>query len=312
VTPVLAWLLLYLDPSMATLSHARSSGMLASVRTSSLPARSRSQSRAAGLSLVKPPPSGSRARTCLTPDEERRLARLARAGDERAFERLVEAHIPLVYTMAHEFRSFGSSFDDLIGEGLLGLVKAAREFDPDRGARLASYAAWWIRAYLRRFTIENRRIVRGPSTRNARKVLAGLSKTERALSQADGQKPDREAVATALGVTPRDVEDMKSVLGARDVPCGVEVDGRTFEVPCEAFSPETLLSEADERRALTELVQGALSHLEPRSRRILEGRYLAPETRSLADLGHELGISRERVRQLETAAKEQVRASLAS
>ena len=82
----------------------------------------------------------------LTREEERRLARLARQGDERAFDRLVRAHIPLVFAMAYEFRSYGLPPDELVGEGLLGLVKAARDFDPERGTRLATYAAWWIRA----------------------------------------------------------------------------------------------------------------------------------------------------------------------
>jgi RNA polymerase sigma-32 factor len=250
-------------------------------------------------------------RIMLSRAEEQQLARLAKAGDQSAFERLVCAHIPLVFAMASEFRSYGLPPDELLSEGLLGLVKAARDFDPERGSRLAGYAAWWIRAYLRSHTLANRRIVRGPATRNARKALAGLAKAERVLGQKHGERPCHEAIARELGVEASDIEDARALLSKRDTPYGVMRDGRTFDLASEAPSPEAIVARADEQRATRQLVQGALSRLDPRAQRILRERYLRGKATSLADLGRELGISRERVRQLEGQAKAAVRAAIA-
>ena len=110
----------------------------------------------------------------LTMEEETQLARRAAAGCERSFEKLLRCHLRLVLTLARDFRAYGLPLQDLVSEGLLGLVEAARRFDPDRGVRLAAYAAWWIRAFIRRYTIFNRRIVRTPSTRHGRRLLASL------------------------------------------------------------------------------------------------------------------------------------------
>jgi RNA polymerase sigma-32 factor len=260
------------------------------------------------LELTESLPSrcSATARGHLSQEEERRLARLAAQGDERAFERLVQSHLPLVHAIASEFRSYGLPADELVSEGLLGLVKAARCFDPERGVPLAGYAAWWIRAYIRTFTLENRRIVRGPCTRGARKILAGLNRTERTLTQLDGERPQPEALARALGVSVREVDEMRAVLRARDVPCGVETNGRVFELPSDAPSPETVVSEAEERELQDRRLRLALSQLDPRARRVLEQRNLLPEVATLGMLGNELGVSKERVRQIEVQAKARV------
>jgi RNA polymerase sigma-32 factor len=247
-------------------------------------------------------------RAGLSQDEEHRLAQLAQRGDERAFERLVKSHVPLVCAIASEFRSYGLPAEELLSEGLLGLVKATRCFDHERGSRLATYAAWWIRAYIRQYTLDNRRIVRGPSRRSSRKVLAGLSKTERALTQVRGERPEPQALARALGVTTRDVEEIRSALGARDVAYGVEVAGRSFELPSDWSTPEAIVSDAQERQAATDRLHDALCQLDPRARRILEQRHLAPEVATLGMLSDELGVSRERVRQIEASAKARLRA----
>jgi RNA polymerase sigma-32 factor len=169
----------------------------------------------------------ARSGAMLSQVEEQDLARLAQQGNQRAFERLVHAHIPLVFAIASEFRSYGLPAEELMSEGLLGLVKAARGFDPERGTRLASYAAWWIRAYLRSYTISNRRIVRGPSTRNARKTLAWLRRTERELARSTGGPPDLDAVASVLGVKTSDVEEARAILGKRDLPYGTAGEAAT-------------------------------------------------------------------------------------
>jgi len=235
-------------------------------------------------------------------EEEVRLARLAQVGSKPAFEALVRAHLRLVLSMAHEFASYSLPLDELVSEGLLGLVEATRRYDAERGVRLAAYATWWIRAYMRRFTIANRRIVRTPSSRHGRKLLANLRKTQRALQQETGEAPDRERVAEVLGVGVRDVDEMEAALSGRDVPCGPEEPaGAEYE------SPETLVAAAEEQRSSGAALSGALELLNQRERRIVEERYLTEDSASLASLGRELGLSRERVRQIEHRAQDKMR-----
>lgn len=235
-------------------------------------------------------------------DEEVRLARLAQRGSKPAFEALVRAHLRLVLSMAHEFASYSLPLDELVSEGLLGLVEATRRYDAERGVRLAAYATWWIRAYMRRYTIANRRIVRTPSSRHGRKLLANLRKTQRALQQETGEAPDRETVATVLGVGVRDVDEMEAALSGRDVPCGPEEPNLDGEE-----SPEALVAAAEEQHASGTALHTALALLNQRERRIVEERYLTESSASLASLGRELGLSRERVRQIEHRAQDKMR-----
>jgi len=242
----------------------------------------------------------------LTREEEQSLARRIQQGDERACDALLQAHLRLVFSMAAEFGSYGLAFDDLVSEALVGLLVAVRRFDPDRGVRFAAYAAWWIRAQLRQYTLANRRIVRSPSTRNGRMLLARLRRTQRLLGQHTGEQPDRQAVANALGVAVSEVEEIECVLSSRDMPCGVEIAGRTLEIASEAPSPEALVAEADEQRDMRRDFRRALTALSQRERRIIEERCLREVPSSLADLGRDLGISRERVRQLEVHSQKKL------
>jgi RNA polymerase sigma-32 factor len=242
----------------------------------------------------------------LSPAEEQQLARAAVGGDESAFERLVAAHLRLVFSIAYTYRRHQLSLDELVSEGLIGLVIACRRFDPERGTRLAPYAAQWIRARLRHYTLSNRRIVRTPSTRAARTLLAQLGATRQRLTQARGEPPDSGMLASALGVTTHDVEEMASSLGARDLPYGVAIaDGHAFEASDGGASPEANVLESEERIELAQHAERVLAQLTPRDRHVLEQRCLTDCT--LGDLGRELGISRERVRQLERRARAEVR-----
>jgi RNA polymerase sigma-32 factor len=242
----------------------------------------------------------------LTAAEEQQLARAAQSGDASAFERLVASHLRLVFSIAYAYRRHQLPLDELVSEGLIGLVIACRRFDPERGTRLAPYAAQWIRARLRHFTLSNRRIVRTPSTRNARTLLAQLGATRQRLTQARGEPPDSGTLARALGVTIQDVDELATALNARDLPYGVAVaDGRAFEVSDSAASPETTVLESEERIELAQRVEHVLRQLTPRDRHVLEQRCLTDCT--LADLGRELGVSRERVRQLELRARTEAR-----
>lgn len=251
--------------------------------------------------------AAARSAEMLTAEQEVELARRAAAGDDRAFEKLLKSHLRLVLTIAHEFGSYGLPADELVSEGMLGLVEAARRFEHERGVRLAAYAAWWIRAYMRRYTIYNRRIVRTPSSRHGRRLLANLRKTQRALTQQNGERPDAEAVAAALGVGVRDVEEMEAALSGRDVPCGHDAEGRGFELPAAEPTPEALVAESEERQSSIAAMRSAMDRLSERERDILRHRYLGDESTSLASIGRGMGLSRERVRQLEHQAQAKMR-----
>ncbi|HEX7481283.1 MAG TPA: sigma-70 family RNA polymerase sigma factor [Polyangiales bacterium] len=243
----------------------------------------------------------------LSADAELNLARQAAKGSGAAFEALLSAHLRLVLTIAHEFGSYGLPLDELVSEGLLGLCEAARRFECERGVRLAAYAAWWIRAYMRRYTIANRRIVRTPSSRHGRKLLANLRKTQREMTQRGGEVPDAHAVAEALGVGVRDVEEMEAALSGRDVPCGLDAEGRGVDLACDHPSPEAIVADVEEQRWAADAVDEALALLSKRERHIVKARYLTEETNSLASIGREMGLSRERVRQLEHQAQLKMR-----
>jgi len=246
----------------------------------------------------------------LDAETERALAEAVRDGCPVALDRLLQSHLRLVRSLARRYEGYGVSSEDLLGEGYLALVEAARRFDPDRGARFATYAAWWIRAHLRSHTLENRRIVSSPSTRAARKILGRLRSTERALAQKLGRPATREEVAAELGVKPKDVEMVQSSLAARDVALGVREGGRTIELPDAAQTPEQRVAQQELRQFHGEAVRRALTRLDAREREIVERRMLHDDPDTLASLGERLGLSRERVRQLERRAQDKLRSAL--
>src|SRR5262245_31781874 len=159
--------------------------------------------------------AAARSTPALSADEELGLARRALAGDRGAFDRLLRSHFRLVLAIASRFRVFGGAHEELVGEGLVGLVEAGRRFDPERGVRFAVYAAQWIQAYIRRYTLTAQRLVRLPSTRQGRMLLAHLRQTERRLSAELGRAATHEELARALGVTVADVEEIVNALRAR-------------------------------------------------------------------------------------------------
>jgi RNA polymerase sigma-32 factor len=238
----------------------------------------------------------------LESDEEQALARAAQLGDAQAFDRLVRAHLRLVFAIAGEYRRFGSSMNDLVSEGMLGLVTAARRFDPERGARLAVYSAHWIRSFLRRYTLSSRRIVGPPSTRNGRYLLANLARAERDLTEANGgTEPDREALAAHLGVSVSDVDEVKGALQTRDawVSDGLRDERGGVELASPDPDPEAYAEQLEEQQRVETLLSRAFEQLGARERDIVRARHLESEPPTLAELGVGLGISRERVRQIE-------------
>ncbi|MCS6799709.1 MAG: sigma-70 family RNA polymerase sigma factor, partial [Myxococcota bacterium] len=170
----------------------------------------------------------------LSADEERRLLSAIGAGEPRALERLVATHLRLVVSIARRYTGGGASLEDLVGEGLLGLVEAVRRFEIDRGTRFGTYAAWWVRAYVRRYALANRRIVGAPTTRAGRRLMARLRRTEWEIAQRTGRPALRSEVARALDVSEEDVALVQALLGTRDVALGPHDDGTGLELADEA------------------------------------------------------------------------------
>jgi RNA polymerase sigma-32 factor len=246
----------------------------------------------------------------VTLEEELALALRVKQGDPRALDQLVKAHLRLVFSITREFERYGVALEELVSEGILGLVEAVRRFEPEHGARLSTYAGWWIRGYLRRFTMANRRIVRAPSSRHGRELFSSLRRTQRELSQQAGAPARAEDVAVALGMRVSEVQEMEEVLSARDVTCGHGQDAMAGEPRSMQPSPEVTVMEAQQQRRSSDAVAHALRLLNSRERMIVSQRLLAEDPRSLACLGEELGVSRERVRQLEQKACSTLRKTL--
>jgi RNA polymerase sigma-32 factor len=243
------------------------------------------------------------------PREEALLRRIAERDDPAALAEVVAAHARLVVSMAGRFSRSGLSTAELVAEGNLGLVEAARRFDATKGARFSTYAAWWVRARIARFSMENRRIVGAPSTRNARKLFGSMRKTERSLRQELGRSPTHADIARATGTTEADVAMVEGALASRDVVLGVE-DLGGVELGSHEPSPEQQLAEREEITRRARAVERAMRLLDAREREVVRRRLLEDEGETLAAIGQGLGLSRERVRQLEVRARGKLREAL--
>ncbi len=242
--------------------------------------------------------------------EQDNLRRIQENGDPVALSRLLVSHLRLVLSVAQKYTSHGVSLEDLVAEGNLGLVEAARRFDRAKGTRFSTYAAWWVRALIRRYTIANRRIVGAPSTRNGRRLLSTLRQTQRRLAAELGEQPTRERIAQELSVTAEEVAMVESALSGRDVSLGPTDDGQVIDLPSELTSPEQQAEESELTTLNSEQIARALSRLDERERFIVEKRMLSDEKDTLADIGAAMGLSRERVRQIELRAMQKLRESL--
>lgn len=248
----------------------------------------------------------------LSVEDERELARRWREEeDPRALGRLVAAHLGLVIHIATEFRRSGLAMEDLIQEGNLGLTIAARRFDPDRATRLATYATYWIRAYMLEHVVRSHGPVRIGTTRSQRKIFFGLWRARRKLEQG-GETADVEALAGALGVMQEDVESMTPRLVGRDVsldaPRGYD-DRRSVGATLaeDGPTPEDMVAEHEEDDQRREQLFEGLKVLNARELVIIRARHMRQRPVTLAALGKKFGISRERVRQLEQGAKAKLR-----
>lgn len=241
------------------------------------------------------------------------LAAYAATGDRTALSELLRLHEPLVANIARRHRIGSIREEDLVAEGMLGLLEAARRFDVSYGVRFATYGAHWVRAYVRRHALTQRRIVSLPDTRASRRVLGRIGRTETRLASTLGRAPTDEELADAIGVTCDELREARTCVGARDVslaprPAG---DRSTWEPADTRASPEEAVARAEENAFRTRELGRALAGLPVRERSIVERRFLADDPPALHVLASEMSISRERVRQLEARALERLRAAVA-
>ena len=255
-------------------------------------------------------------------DEERALAESWRyRGDERALHELAAAHMRLVIALAARFRHYGLPIADLIQEGHVGLLEAAARFEPEREVRFSTYATWWIRASIQDYILRNWSIVRGGTSSAQKALFFNLRRLRAKLSREGGPESNASmfnTIALAIGVSPADVELMDTRLSAPDVSLNAPVtDGESsgqterveFLVDDKPLPDETVGEMIDGDRRIVWLRE-ALGVLTERELRIVRERRLAEDSATLEALGSRLGISKERVRQIENRAMEKLRRAL--
>src|SRR5690606_27261172 len=238
-------------------------------------------------------------------EEEYALAvRWVEHGDVEAARRLVLANLRLVVKIAMEYRRSWTNVLDLIQEGNVGLLQAVQRFDPYQGVKLSSYAAYWIRAYILKYLLDNIRLVRLGTTRAQRKLFFRLNREKRELERR-GFEVEPKLLAERLDVSEEDVIDMEQRLGQPDLsfdaPVRDEEGSASYGdfIPANVGSAEEHVADEERRGVFLEKVHEFAESLDERERRIVEERILAEEPKTLQQMGDEFGVTRERVRQIE-------------
>lgn len=253
----------------------------------------------------------------LSQEEELDLSRrLRNDNDLEAARRLVLSHLRVVVSVARGYMGYGLPQADLIQEGNIGLMKAVKRFDPERGVRLVSFAIHWIKAEIHEFIIRNWRLVKIATTKSQRKLFFNL----RSLKEGH-ESLNREEIgiiAKTLNVKPEEVAEMETRLGGRDIalePVGEEDEGAApiSYLADEHAGPLQLLEAKQKEQMLGEGLSAALASLDERSRRIIEARWLQEgEAATLHELAAEFSVSAERIRQIEQKAMQKMRSNMAA
>ncbi len=254
----------------------------------------------------------------LDAETEQALARRWReAGDEKALHRLTEAYVRLVVAMAAKFRNYGLPNADLVQEGNVGLMQAAARFEPDRNLRFSTYAVWWIRAAMQDYILRNWSIVRTGTTSaqkslffNLRRMRAQIGDTDETMS-----REARLAVAKKLGVAEREVAAMATRLSGPDrslnAPLGEAGDTNWQDTLADDHvTPDIEVMQRRDDATRTRWIAEAMEYLNPRELMIIRERRLSEDGVTLDALGEKLGVSKERVRQIETQALGKLRRAL--
>jgi RNA polymerase sigma-32 factor len=256
----------------------------------------------------------------LTHEEEISLAKKLRDhNDLAAAQTLVLSHLRLVVSIARGYLGYGLPHADLIQEGNIGLMKAVKRFDPDQGVRLVSYAMHWIKAEMHEYILKNWRLVKVATTKAQRKLFFNLRSHKEGL---DAMTPTQvDELAKTLNVKREEVIEMETRLSGRDIALEAPTDDEDDKFSPIAYlssdmsEPTKVLEAQETDRLHSEGLEGALAKLDPRSRRIVEARWLANDDGSgatLHELADEFGVSAERIRQIETVALKKMKGSLAA
>ncbi|NBX66183.1 MAG: RNA polymerase factor sigma-32 [Proteobacteria bacterium] len=257
----------------------------------------------------------------LEKEKELELARAWRdSRDERAMQQIINAYRRLVVAMASKFRHYGLPLGDLMQEGNIGLMEAVNRFDPERDVRFSTYASWWIRSTIQDYVLRNWSIVRTGTTSAQKSLFFNLRRLKAKIANDEGAGALSPAnvgkIAKDLGVSERDVMDMDMRLAVGDQSLNLMVgeDGETELQSLMASpepNPEDIVVGMRTGESRSKWLNEALSQLSDREQRIIRERHLAEAPVTLDELGKTLGVSKERVRQLETRAMEKLRRDMA-
>ncbi len=254
----------------------------------------------------------------LSPEQEIELGRrLVRTNDIDAAQQLVLSHLRLVVAVSRKYMGYGLPQADLIQEGNIGLMKAVRRFDPERGVRLVSFALHWIKAEIHEYVLRNWRLVKVATTKAQRKLFFNLRRMK--VRSAALSTKEAHAIAKDLGVKPEEVFEMETRLTSRDVALDPQPEEDGDVVTPIAYLTDTenepvqILEREETAANRTAGLQRALARLDDRSRRIIEARWLAEtDPATLQDLADEYGVSAERIRQIEGKAIKSMRGQMSA
>jgi len=250
----------------------------------------------------------------LSVEEERALGQRLRDGNDlEAARTLVLSHLRLVVSVARKYLGYGLPHADLIQEGNIGLMKAVRRFDPDRGVRLVSFAIHWIKAEIHEYILRNWRLVKVATTKAQRKLFFNLRSLKTGLAPMTGEDVGR--IAAELRVKPEEVVEMETRLSGQEIAFEADEDEDSY-APVQYLAdpeaePSRVLEAAESARLEAGGLEDALAALDPRSRRIVEARWLREQGgATLHDLAAEFKVSAERIRQIEAKAMQKMRSQL--
>lgn len=252
----------------------------------------------------------------LTPEEEKQIAmEWFENRDREAGQKLVMSNLRFVVKIAKEYSKYGIKMSDLIQEGNMGLMHAVDKYDPTKGYRLITYAVWWIRAYIQAFVLRSMSMVRSGTTRAQRRVLNGLQKAQKRIATMQGANlpVTNKQLAQELEVTEQEVQETLGLMHNRDVSTSMPISRKDNAMtvgdtlPDQEASIEEKVIREDMTSRIHDVLDDIYDELAPRERYLLEHRLLNDSPMTLEAVGEEFGVTRERVRQLETRLKKKLK-----